>query len=242
MKFICSIALVFALPFLVGCADFRLFKADTTPEKAELSNQDRDLQIAVDVVVARLRQVEENDDWRSIEPLGPQIYQLATALLPANRVLQPLPVPPKVPAVLLPVVPAAAVATKLPVLLPLLSNATDGAAQVLPVLLAEKPDANIPLPPKLNNARSLYFAVQIGSYRSSDRALAGWRELQRQAPMVFTGLRARVERVDLGAKGVFVRLKAGPLSSRSEALSHCQTLQTKGISCIKADFTGVDQY
>jgi len=95
--------------------------------------------------------------------------------------------------------------------------------------------------PQLDHGRSLFFAVQIGSYRDQSRAIAGWNELKARAPEAFSGLRPRIEQVDLGAKGVFMRLKAGPIFSETEVMKRCQQLQSQGVSCIETDFTGVDQ-
>lgn len=93
-------------------------------------------------------------------------------------------------------------------------------------------------PPVLSNSRSLYHAVQLGAYRSPERAMVGWHELQALAHGQLAGLQTRTERIDLGSKGVFYRLKAGPFPSRADAAARCHALASSGIACIGTDFTG----
>jgi len=92
-------------------------------------------------------------------------------------------------------------------------------------------------PPDLSGARSLMHAVHLASYRRRDHARAGWASLQGQAPEL-GGLDARLMEADLGERGVFLRLKAGPLDNRGEADRLCAALQAHGLWCQAADFTG----
>jgi hypothetical protein len=46
------------------------------------------------------------------------------------------------------------------------------------------------------------------------------------------GLTPSVARVDLGEKGVFFRLRAGPLADRAAAESLCATLSAQNVGCI----------
>jgi cell division septation protein DedD len=45
------------------------------------------------------------------------------------------------------------------------------------------------------------------------------------------GLKPTVSEVDLGSKGVFRRLRAGPFESRAAAHSTCQALQAANQKC-----------
>jgi len=119
---------------------------------------------------------------------------------------------------------------------------TDGQASIQ--MVANKPAAHAPIafdpPPVMTHSRSLLLAAQLGSYRSAERALAGWHELQSKAPSALAELQPRLESVDLGERGTFYRLKAGPVLS-SEALDTlCTQLTDQGISCYNTDFTGQD--
>ena len=45
-------------------------------------------------------------------------------------------------------------------------------------------------------------------------------------------LRPRVQRADLGAKGVFYRLQAGPLADAGRAKGLCETLARRNVRCL----------
>lgn len=75
-------------------------------------------------------------------------------------------------------------------------------------------------------------AVHLSSYRQKKAALKGWSQLQKRFGSVLGGLETSIERVDLGGgKGVFYRLKAGPLPSNADAESLCRKLKAKRQYC-----------
>ncbi|HEY9079021.1 tetratricopeptide repeat protein [Magnetovibrio sp.] len=75
-------------------------------------------------------------------------------------------------------------------------------------------------------------AVHLASYRQQKAAERGWAELSKRFGDVLGGLEYRIERVDLGnSKGVFYRLKAGPLPSNNAAKDACRTLKVKRQYC-----------
>jgi len=74
--------------------------------------------------------------------------------------------------------------------------------------------------------------VHLASYRQKKAAERGWAQLTKQFGSVLGGLQHRVERVDLGnSKGVFYRLKAGPLPSNNAAKGVCKKLKSKRQYC-----------
>ena len=74
--------------------------------------------------------------------------------------------------------------------------------------------------------------IHLASYRQMKAAQTGWRELQAKFPSQLGDLEENIEQVDLGApKGIFYRLKAGPLSSNDEAVSVCRNLKQKRQYC-----------
>jgi hypothetical protein len=218
------------------------------------------------VVVGRLREAETEADFQALAPLSPQIYQLASSLLPGGTVPATLPAQatPDHGATLMPASAHGAARTghQTATLLPahrgasapaahgassshqatLLPANPHGQARILPASMGHDAagHGDFAPAPTLDNSRSLFLAVQVGSYRSQQRALQGWHELQAKAPDVFQRLRPRIENVDLGSRGVFYRLKAGPMHSPAEQSDTCQGLQARGIDCAHADFTGVD--
>lgn len=74
-------------------------------------------------------------------------------------------------------------------------------------------------------------AVHLASYKNPDNAETGWRALLAANRDQLGEARPLVRRVDLGAKGVFYRLHAGPLDSRATAEAICRTLTQRGVYC-----------
>ncbi len=81
------------------------------------------------------------------------------------------------------------------------------------------------------------MAVHLASYRDRDTLERGWRELRRKHPERLGALDVVVSRVDLGPeKGIFYRLKAGPLPDEVTAQELCRALQSAGQYCQTAFF------
>jgi len=75
-------------------------------------------------------------------------------------------------------------------------------------------------------------ALHLASFRQQKAAERGWAELSKRFSSQLGGLEHRVERVDLGNnKGVFYRLKAGPLPSNAAAKDMCVQLKAKRQYC-----------
>lgn len=112
------------------------------------------------------------------------------------------------------------------------------AAAVEPAPTAE-PSAPLELAaaPDLSDARSLMHGVHLASYRRTETAQAGWAQLQVQLPSV-AGLEPRLEAVELGERGAFLRLKAGPFDTRAEARAICAEAEAAGLWCQPTHFTG----
>lgn len=67
--------------------------------------------------------------------------------------------------------------------------------------------------------------VQLASISSESAAPKEWAKLQKSHPSL-SGLEYRVQRADLGAKGVFFRIQAGPMSKDS-AKSVCDSVKAQ---------------
>jgi len=76
------------------------------------------------------------------------------------------------------------------------------------------------------------FLVQIAALRSEASAEALWSDVTKAAPDTFYGAKKSIQRADLGAKGVFYRLRAGRFSTRDDAGSFCDALKADGRQCI----------
>lgn len=76
-----------------------------------------------------------------------------------------------------------------------------------------------------------YF-VQVGSVRSESGADSEWKKIQAKYSAQLSGLRYRVQEANLGAKGTFYRIQAGPMSKES-ADKICGEMKTKAAgSCL----------
>jgi len=74
--------------------------------------------------------------------------------------------------------------------------------------------------------------VRLASYRDPSNALPGWKTLTRKYGDVLRELNWALAEVDLGDKGVYHRLEAGPLGSREEAKAVCAEIKAGGDSCL----------
>lgn len=78
------------------------------------------------------------------------------------------------------------------------------------------------------------YHVQVGSYRDLKGAKSDWTKLQGKYPSLLGGLTAKVEKADLGKKGVWYRLYGGALSE-ARAREICAVLKTENPGgCIVA--------
>ncbi|WP_300378567.1 SPOR domain-containing protein [Henriciella sp.] len=76
------------------------------------------------------------------------------------------------------------------------------------------------------------FFVQISALRSEEAAGQAWEKVRAANPSLFSGASKSVERADLGAKGVFYRLRAGAFGKRDDASQFCDAYKAKGGDCI----------
>ncbi len=75
------------------------------------------------------------------------------------------------------------------------------------------------------------YIVQLGSVRSETGAQDEWKKLSQKLPGVLTPLTLKVEKADLGAKGVFYRIQGGTVSKEA-ASSICDKIKTTGKDCL----------
>ncbi|MEZ5840164.1 MAG: SPOR domain-containing protein [Hyphomicrobiales bacterium] len=76
------------------------------------------------------------------------------------------------------------------------------------------------------------YVVQVSSQRSEDQARAAYAGLQRKFPSVLGGEAPDIQKADLGERGVFYRVRVGPMASRDEANAFCGKLKAAGGDCI----------
>jgi len=76
------------------------------------------------------------------------------------------------------------------------------------------------------------YLVQISALRSEEAAERAWKEATRKTPDIYRGAEKRIQRADLGAKGVFYRLRVGAFAHRDEATAFCDALKANGQQCM----------
>ena len=75
------------------------------------------------------------------------------------------------------------------------------------------------------------WRVQIAAVKSEDVAKSTWARLQSAHGDVLANLRMQAVRVDLGERGVWYRVQAGPLDEK-QAQSVCSTLKGRKADCV----------
>lgn len=95
------------------------------------------------------------------------------------------------------------------------------------------PSAEKPAPaPAATGGKS--FVLQLGAFRTEGAADAGWKLLLMRHAGVLGSLERYVTPADLGEKGRFFRLQAGPFPDRASANTQCATLKASGVDCLVA--------
>ncbi len=76
------------------------------------------------------------------------------------------------------------------------------------------------------------YQVQLSALRSEEAARTAWGRFQRTAPDLFQGANLDIQRADLGAKGVFYRLRVGSFADRDAAKGFCADVKAAGKDCM----------
>jgi len=76
--------------------------------------------------------------------------------------------------------------------------------------------------------------VQLAAFPNDKAAHAAWAALQAKSPALLGRLKPEFDHVDLGAKGVWVRIKAGPVVSAADAKQVCAAAGVAARWCASA--------
>lgn len=76
------------------------------------------------------------------------------------------------------------------------------------------------------------YQIQLASVLSEDAAMAEWKRISGKNKDILGAYQAAVTRADLGERGVFYRLRAGPLADKAAADALCASLQAQKVGCI----------
>jgi cell division septation protein DedD len=94
------------------------------------------------------------------------------------------------------------------------------------------PAAAPPAPPPQPAATGRGFRLQIGALRSEGAARQEWDRLKRMHSDLLGGLGASTARADLGERGTFFRIQAGPIADAAKAERLCGELKRRHVGCI----------
>ncbi len=83
------------------------------------------------------------------------------------------------------------------------------------------------------------YGVHLGSYRKESSMASARISLAAKYPQVLSGLRFERTEVDLGERGVFIRMIVGPLAGKADARTVCGILRENGEFCDVVPFKGV---
>ncbi len=80
---------------------------------------------------------------------------------------------------------------------------------------------------------SLAYQIQIAAVRTAERATTEWERLKKKHGDLLGGYSLNVVRADLGPdKGIFYRLRAGPIAGEDVAKALCQNLSKRKVGCL----------
>lgn len=135
-----------------------------------------------------------------------------------------------------PLVPdAPAIASRAAAPAPRPAAAEDRAVAAVPVTPPRMEDsAPKAAAPKAKAAASAAGAwrIQLGAARDEARAKASIAQMQKANGDLLKGLAPDIVRADLGAKGVFWRMRMGPLADQRAAADLCRKLAARKVGCI----------
>lgn len=76
------------------------------------------------------------------------------------------------------------------------------------------------------------FVVQLASVKSEAKAKDAWARLQKRHSELLGGLDLMLQRADLGDRGVYFRMQAGPFPSHSTAVDMCHQIKAADMDCL----------
>ncbi len=90
-----------------------------------------------------------------------------------------------------------------------------------------------PAPAPAQVSREKAYLIQLAAARSSQGARTEWERLKTKHRDLLGNLGLTVTKADLGPeKGIFYRLRAGPLVSENAARALCQQLAQRKVGCL----------
>lgn len=76
------------------------------------------------------------------------------------------------------------------------------------------------------------FYIQLASLKSRNRASEAWAELQKELPDLLGGLALSLQSADLGDRGIYFRVRVGPLPNLATAEDLCWQIKAEKRDCV----------
>lgn len=111
---------------------------------------------------------------------------------------------------------------------PVAVEAPEPAPVVAPVAL-EEPKKTLE---SMVAALSGDYLIQIAALRSEEAAESEWKRVSTRYSSLLGAYNQKILRADLGERGIFYRLRAGPLKDRSAAEQLCESLAAENVGCL----------
>ena len=74
--------------------------------------------------------------------------------------------------------------------------------------------------------------IQLAAVKNADEAPKEWSRLQKALGTQLDGLTLTVESVDLGTKGIYHRVQAGPFPDKAAAAAKCEIIKQMKQDCL----------
>jgi len=103
-----------------------------------------------------------------------------------------------------------------------------------PAPVAPSPPQTAAAPAPSAGADVRGYRLQLGAVKAPEMAKQAWDRIKRQNGDLVGALSVSVDRVDLGDRGVFYRIHAGPIADAAQAERLCAQLRQRGVGCILA--------
>jgi len=167
-------------------------------------------------------------------PLQPS-SDISSAVNTATQDAPTAPPPPPAPVVPVETAPASPTPLQPAVAEPLQSAAQETTSTQTPSATVQ-PTANSTVTAALTataTPATTDYRIQLAALRTHERAETEWKRQKKAHPDILGALQLFVVRVDLGGdKGVFYRLRAGPLKDRATAKTLCGELAKRNVGCL----------
>lgn len=79
------------------------------------------------------------------------------------------------------------------------------------------------------------YHVQLGAFKTPEEAQTSWKKIKEKFPRQLGVLESKIERKDLGEKGIFYRLQTGPFDNATKAKQLCTELTQLKQGCFFVD-------